>query len=170
MRPHHDPRTKQQIKDMLYQYIYEPVEQKFLKRLTDIGNRNASFLNSPHTSFTYRGVLYNPQDEQLPRRMNRLIPPLVPEMNLYLKDLNTLNTHEIPYVLGFINQVLNASNDLPDYLRVLPASIHPPIQDMINSCGCRTTQLTEETVAHLQQNNQRSIELLKQRLVLNLLE
>ena len=91
-------------------------------------------------------------------------------MDLYLKDLNTLNTHEIPYVLGFINQVLNASNDLPDYLRVLPASIHQPIQDMINSCGCRTTQLTEETVAHLQQSNQRSIELLKQRLMLNLLE
>ena len=170
MRAHHDPRTKQQIKDMLYQFIYEPVEQRFLKRLTDIGLRNSNFLHSPHTSFTYRGVTYNPQDQQLPRRMNRLIPSLTVDMDLYLHDLNTLNTHEIPYVLGFINQVLNASNDLPDYLRVLPPSIHQPIQDMINSCGCRTTQLTEETVAHLQQSNQRSIELLKQRLMLNLLE
>jgi hypothetical protein len=66
--------------------------------------------------------------------------------------------------------VLNSSNDLPDYLRLLPSIIHQPIQDVINTCGCRTTHLTPEVVQAIQAKNEQSIELIKKRLVLNLIE
>ncbi len=166
----HDPRTKQQIKDLLYDYLYKPVERKYHKKLRSIIQRNSAALNTHEECFTYRGEIYSLEVKVLPRRMPRLAVSLQPEMNAYLADLKQLNERELPFVVGFINQVLNSSNDLQDYLRLLPDSIHKPIQDLISTCGCRTSQLTPEAVEALQEKNQRSIDLMKQRLVLNLLE
>ena len=37
----HDPRTKQQIKDILYQHQYGPVQGQFKKRLDEIITKNS---------------------------------------------------------------------------------------------------------------------------------
>lgn len=166
----HDPRTKQQIKDLLYSYLYDPVERKYHQKLKSLIQRNSLALNKPEECFSYRGVIYFEELSRIPRKVARLVPALHPEMDQYLADLKQLNEQELPFVLGFITQVLNASNDLQDYLRVLPESIHKPIEELIASCGCRTTQLPAETVEQLKARNAQSIALMKQRLVLNLLE
>ena len=90
-------------------------------------------------------------------------------MDEYLTDLEELNNKELPYVLGFINQVLNASCDLTDYMRVLPEAIHHPLAQMVATCPCRTTSLPEERVTHLMNKNQEPINMIKRRLVTNLL-
>jgi hypothetical protein len=102
-------------------------------------------------------------------KLNRLVPDLHPVMDEYLKDLSDLNDVELPYVIGFINQVLNASNNLPDYLRILPESMHHTIKGLIETCPCRAVSLSEDKVLELQMKNQSSIELLKKRMVLNLI-
>lgn len=165
----HDSRAKQQIKDMLYGYLYEPVEFKFNQRLKSLIDRNDILLNKQAECFSYKATLYA-ADGRLMRGAPRLAPELHAEMEEYLKDLRELNRVEIPFVLGFINQVLNSSNDLQDYLKILPESIHKPIQELIDSCGCRTTHLSPESVEEIKARNVQSIELMKQRLVLNLLE
>lgn len=165
----HDPRTKQQIKDMLYAFLYEPVQRQFKSRLNALITRNTAIAGASHQSFTYKGNLYSNDAASPPRRLTRLVPQLVPEMDAYLAELKQLNDKEVPYVVGFINQVLNASNDLHDYLRVLPQSLHPPIQKLIESCPCRTKKLSDEQVQELQSKNQRYIDLAKQRMVTNLL-
>jgi len=101
--------------------------------------------------------------------MNRLHPQLHPVMNEYLKETKQLNEKELPYVLGFITQVLNSSNELHDYLRLLPQSVHHPVQSLIDTCPCRAKKLSDETVDLLQQKNQIPIRLIKQRMVNNLL-
>lgn len=166
----HDPRTKQQIKDMLYSFLYQPVKDQYDKKLQSIIKQNCSLLASGHDSFIYKGVVYAATEStKLPRKMNRLAPQLEPLMNEYLKEVKQLNEYELPYVLGFINQVLNSSNDLQDYLKVLPPSIHRPIEELIASCPCRTTKLTPDKVQEMQEKNQLPIELIKKRQVLNLL-
>jgi len=165
----HDPRTKLQIKELLYAFLYAPVERQFKQRLHTLIARNTVVTGASHQSFTYKGNLYVNDPQPVPRKLNRLVPQLHADMDAYLADLKRLNDTEVPYVMGFINQVLNSSNDLHDYLRLLPNSVHPPIQKLIDSCPCRTKYLSDEQVQEMQIKNQQSIDLVKQRMVTNLL-
>ncbi|MBT9499483.1 MAG: hypothetical protein IV103_20190 [Zoogloea sp.] len=163
----HDSLTKQKIKDVLYFHLYDSVQQKFKKRLEALIIQNSKAISSPYLSFVYKSQVYACEGEKLPRRMNRLAPQLQPYMDEYLKDLKEINDREIPYVLGFINQVLNSSSDLHDYLKVLPSAVHPPIQKLIDSCPCRTKRLTDDMVQDLMIRNFSSIEMMKRRMVVN---
>lgn len=165
----HDPRTKQQIKEALYQYLYAPVTQQFAKRIEQIIVDNTKLGGFTHKHFIYKGVVYNADVTNPPLRKNRLVNALKGEMDQYLKEKDELNTTELPYVLGFINQVLNSSNNFSDYLQVLPESIHEPLLRLQATCPCRASYLNPETIAALQAKNHNSIKLIKQRLVLNLL-
>ena len=165
----HDPRTKSQIKDMLYAFLYEPVQRQFKQRLDVLINRNTVMTGASHASFSYKGVLYTNDQSSPPRKLTRLVPALHQEMDAYLAELRQLNEREVPYVLGFITKVLNSSNDLHDYLRVFPNSLHRPIEQLIASFPCRTKRLTDEEVAEMQTKNQQSIDLMRQRMVTNLI-
>ena len=165
----HDPRTKSQIKDLLYAFLYTPVQNHFKKRIDTLIVRNTTILGAGHKSFTYKGAFYECDTTHPPRKMNRLVPQLIPDMEDYLADLKQLNENELPFVLGFINQVLNASNDLHDYLRLLPQSVHQPIEKLIATYPCRAKQLTDEDVDNIQTKNHQSIALMKERMVANLL-
>lgn len=165
----HDPRTKQVLKDTLYQYLYGPVQKQFKLRLDAIITKNSIMIGATHNSFIYKNMVYSCDGGVPPRKMNRLIQVLHQPMDEYIKDLNQLNNTELPYVLGFLTHVLNSSNDLHDYLRVFPQAIHQPIQEYINSCPCRTKHLTDFDVDCIQQKNHSSIELIKKRMVTNLL-
>lgn len=165
----HDPRTKQQIKDALYEFLYKPVQKQLKRQLDTLIVKNALMCGHSHKSFMYKSVLYNCDDTPLPRKMNRLDTRLVPEMNDYLKELKQLNEKELPYVLGYINQVLNASNDLCDYLRLLPDAVHRPVQTLIDTCPCKGKKMPSEAVSFLQQKNQASIDMMRRRMVTNLL-
>lgn len=165
----HDPRTKQQIKDALYNFLYSPVLKQYERRLTELVTKNSVMLGNGEQSFVYKGNTYSVGNTSLPRKMNRLCKPLHVHMDEYLVDIQKLNGYELPYVLGFIGQVLNASNDLHDYLDILPSSVHRPIENMILSCPCRSKKLTSLTVNTLLIQNQVPINLMKVRMLSNLL-
>ncbi len=165
----HDPKTKQQIKDALYEHLYGPALKKFKTRLDTLIVKNSVSLGNSETSFMYKGDIYQMDQTPLPRKMNRLIKILHPAMDEYLRELQKLNNYELPYVMGFINQVLNASNDPQDYLLILPQSLHYPVEKLIASCPCRNKKLTVEGIQDIQIRNQIPISLMKQRMVVNLL-
>ena len=165
----HDPRIKQQIKDALYAFLYTPIEKQFEKRLSELIVKNTLLCGYSHKSFMYKNTLYNIDTTAPPRKMNRLHINLQGPMNDYLKDLKALNESEVPYVLGYINQVLNSSNDLCDYLRLLPEAVHGPIQHLIATYPCKSKKLPEEMVSVLQDKNTTSINMMKKRMVTNLL-
>lgn len=165
-----NPRTKQQIKDLLYQYLYAAVERRMAAKLAQLIQQNCLVQHLDYQGFSYKGTAHVLDTRPQPRKLPRLVPQLHPAMEAYLAELNQINRTEIPFVLGFLNQVLNSSNDLQDYLRVLPDCLHPPIQKLIDECSCRTTQLDEPAVVQLQAKNQVPIEMIRQRLLLNLIE
>ena len=165
----HDPRTKQQIKEAIYANLYSPIEKQFKQRLDTLIIKNTVISGYSHKSFMYKNVLYNCDEHPLPRKMNRLAVQLHGDMNEYLAELKHLNEKELPYVLGYINQVLNSSNDLCDYLRLLPEAVHSPLRHLIATCPCKSAKLPSETVAVLQEKNKKSIALMRKRMVTNLL-
>jgi len=165
----HDPRSKQQIKDALYAFLYDPVQVQFKNRIDLIITRNAILGGFSHRHFMYKGDLYNSESTHPPLNRNRLLPQLRADMEDYLKDVRELNNNELPYVLGFINQVLNSSNDLQDYLKILPESVHHPLHQLIDTCPCKTAKLTAERIQQIQDKNQEPIDLMKRRMVINLL-
>lgn len=165
----HDPHTKKRIQESLYEFIYKPVIAKFKERLDTIIINNALIGGFSHRSFLYKGELYTCDGSSPPRRSNRLMPQLHGQMDAYLRDLQELNTKEVPYVVGFINAVLNSSNNLPDYLRLLPDAIHPPLIDLINSCPCHNHKLTDEQADALLQKQDMGVTLMKKRLMMNLI-
>lgn len=165
----HDPKTKQQIKEILFNFLYGPVEAHFKKELSAIILKNSALLNTTEHSFSYKGVTYSIDAPAVIRKMPRLNPTLYPVMDKYLKETKQLNNTELPYVLGFINQVLNSSNNLQDYLKLLPESVHGPIQQLIATCPCRLIELSPERIEHFKEKNKTPIDLIKQRMLTNLL-
>lgn len=165
----HDPRTKQQIVDLLYQFVYGPVLKHFQDRIDSIVQKNCTLIGNTDQMFIYRGETYLSTGTKPQRTLNRLAKPLIPRMEEYLKDSRQLDNYELPYVLGFVRQVLNSSNYLHDYLLLLPQSVHRPLETFISTCPCKTVRLTPESIAEFQAKNKVSIDLMKQRMVTNLL-
>lgn len=166
----YDPRTKQQIKDILYRLLYDPVQRNFKTQLDGIITKNAVLGRMSHASFSYKGELYNCDTSSAPpRKANRLLPQMVPIMETYLAELRDLNEKEVPYVLGYINQVLNSTNTLTDYLRLLPDAVHDSLKSIITTCPCCTKKLPAEVVTKHLEKNQNPIAMMKQRMAINLI-
>lgn len=169
MELHHDPHTKTQIKQVLYEHLYDPVQREYKQRMDKLIRKNCQIIGSAYESFNFRGETYAVDNSPLPRKANKLHPTLQDAFLHLLGEIKTLNEYELPQVLGFINRVLNSSNNLQDYLRLFPAAIHTPLLKVINPCPCRIDQLEAERVAKFQLDQALPISLLKQRLVLNLI-
>lgn len=167
----HAAKTKTQIRDVLHHYLYRPVLLKLERELDAIIVANNQIIRSSYECFMYRNELYKKSTFKglPPRPSNRLDKSLFERMDKYIDTVGDLNQYEMPYVMGFVNQVLNSSDDLMDYLRVFPKLLHSPLQEMIDSCPCKNTKLAPETVADMQHRNHENIELIKQRLAYNLL-
>lgn len=168
-RLQHDPRTKVQIKETLYSFLYNPIERHLKAQLDAIIVKNALTQGNTNYAFTYKGALYSVEAHPLLRNVNKLSPLLRPMMDEYLKEVTELNSTELPYVLGFINKVLNSSNSLQDYLLILPESVHQPIQKLVNQCPCREHVISQDTVKKIKSTNKVPIDLIKQRMLSNLL-
>jgi hypothetical protein len=165
----YDPRTKQLLKDNLIGFLYKPLREQLKLRLDTLIVKNTLLGSYKHKSFVYKGEFYSCDSDLPPRKANRVVQQLIPVMDEYLREIKQLNEEELPYTLGYINQVLNASNDLQDYLRLLPAALHRPIEELSYMCPCRSRHITEEQAKELEKKNELPINLIKQRMVRNLL-
>lgn len=166
----YDPRTKDVIKNEIYQFLYSPVDKEFAKRLKTIIVKNSLLHGNDQDWVSYKGEYYSASSDSMrPRPINRLKPELKPHMDEYLADVQRINNEEMPYVLGFITQVLNSSNSIQDYFKIFPESTHKPIRELVKRCGCRKESLEDDQVAKIQRRNEIPIELMKKRMVLNLL-
>jgi hypothetical protein len=165
----HDIKTKRQIEEALYDFLYAPSLTAFKSKLEALIENNSLTMRSKHKAFTYRGKTYTSETSAFTRSTVLLAEQYHPEMNQYLAELEELKEKEVPSVLGFINQILNSTNALRDYLKIMPASVHRPITSLIATCPCRAKSLTEEDVEKIKTKNDAAIQLIKQRLVNNLL-
>lgn len=166
---HSDPRLKQYIKDALYEVLYTPISKYLHEQLDLIITKNCMVTGSSHKSFVYKNIDYSLDNSPLPKMRNRLHTSLKPEMDKYLLEVNKLNNEELPFTMGYINQVLNSSNNFKDYLKLLPESLHDKLNQIFDSCPSHNEMLTNEMVEEIKNKNIKSVSLIKERLMKNLL-
>jgi len=164
----YDPRSKKLIRDTLYDFLYQPVNDSFQKRLDTIIEGNSLRMNNAQQHMLYQGELYSMSKAGVVERpTNRCHQDILPLMKDYVEDLDRLNQKEVPYVLGYITQVLNSSESLQDYLKLLPESVHNPLKKL--SCPYKHETLKPDRIEAIQEKNHQAIALIKQRMVENLL-
>lgn len=166
----HDPKIKQQLKDLLYHYLYDPVLIKFKQRQVQLIETNCTLINNPDLHFTYRGEIYQVNERVcLPRRLNRLDPRLYGEIDAYIAERDQLYKHEMPLVMGYVTQVLNMSDNYYDYLKAFPESVHRPFHQYVKVSGVPPKGVQDAVIDELIAKNAELIGLMKQRMLLNLL-
>lgn len=166
----YDPATKQRIKDAIFDSLYGPVHASFDAALRKIVQRNTAISKSTHNSMYYRGKIYNFESTPPPAQfINECHPSLRKEMDEHLNEVKRLNDFEIPYVVGFITRVLNSTHSLQDYLRIFPESVHEAILNLALECPCKNPHLPNDDIIDIQKKFQPSIELMKERMVRNLI-
>ena len=166
-----DPRLKAEIKEALERFLYEPVERAFKRRLDELIIANTLAGGYKVKSFHYKGQQYTSEAWPPPRDWNRLLPQFKTQMDEYLADVKNIDEQERPFVFGFINQVLNSSNHLADYFAMLPDSAHQPIRALkIDDTIMYTYPLiAKDKMDRILSQNAKAIQLMKNRMVINLL-
>jgi len=158
------------VKDSLYEYIYGPVQKSYRTRLDSLIIRNTIAGGFPTKSFHYKGNQYHCEGGALPPRgWNKLMPQFKDEMDDLLAEFSDINNRELPFVIGYIGQVLNSSNSFMDYLRLFPDSVHTPIKTIMETCPCCAQQLSDDKVEAILSKHQDAILMMKKRMVQNLL-
>lgn len=161
--------VKYRIKDAIHKHLYDPVYKRLNNAINELIVKNTLLKKYSHKSFIYKGEFYSYDSAPPPRKMNQLDWSLRDAMDEYLQERKKLNEQEIPFVLGYITQVLNATNCFENYLQLFPDCLHAIIQEFIEICPYHNSHLSQETIEAIKQKNETSIQLLKQRMAINLL-
>jgi hypothetical protein len=173
----YNPRTKHNIQSCLFTLVYEPLSQHLEQELDTIIDRNTSMGSFSQPSFHYRAVHYrHSTTKSLPQpglgrhraKRNPLLPVLHPQMNDWIQA-HKESELERTYVLAYITKVLNTSEGFPDYYRLFPEALHPTLDRLKEACPCRHQELSEESINAFLQQNILPQNLIKERLLRNLL-
>lgn len=168
------PETKAHIKDSIYAALYEQVDEKFSNQMDALIIENSGLNQNQQRLMKYRGEFkYHSQYDKNSRvpasKINSLHPSLEPRYLALMKEKDRINNDELPFVLGYVNQVLNVSNGFEDYYKLFPALLHPILDKLKQDCPCRNAELPQELIDSMLSQSQKSIAMLEQRAMTNLL-
>ena len=175
-----NPHAKQIIRTNLLKLLYFHAFEGLDTELKKIIINNTLRQTYTHKSFTYKDSLYSCVSAIPPRIKNRLLPALRPDMDAYLKSKAVLVKEE-EAVSGFLTRMLNVSETLEDYLAILPETLHERVSKLVETIQCNSghssvspfdtplKSLTDNEVAFFKQKNQAYSDLIKNRMVLNLI-
>ena len=172
-----NPYAKQIVRTNLLKLLYTHASEKTEEDLKKIIIRNTLIGHHTHKSFTYKDLLYSCVSTPPPRVKNRLLPALRPDMDAYLESKATL-MKEQEATSGFLTRMLNVSETLEDYLNILPETLHERVSKLVESIQCDSgispfdkplKRLTDNEIAFFKQKNQAYSDLIKNRMVVNLI-
>lgn len=171
-RPLRTPQNqiKTQLRDALCEFLFQPIEKKLANELLHIAIDNTQRCFYPHYSFVYKGKLYlHPHENNPPpRRSQRLADALVPRMEAYLQEEQEAIADQAS-TMAAVPRILNSITNPRDCLRILPEAVHPCLVPLLRDFPATGTPLSEEQILELQETNMPYINMMKQRLILNLL-
>lgn len=163
----YEPKLKYQIKRRIWEVLFTPVEKNLENQLEAIASKNCQLQGLSHKSFLYKGVKFNADTTPPLLRSNYLAPSLKPEMEDYLNKVKDCRDREEVLIMGYITMVLNLCTHPRNYLRFLPSGLHPHVEDLLRTSP--ESDLDEEIVQEVLKNNQKPIQMIKERMALNLL-
>ena len=167
--PYLDPGFKYRIKSALIDFIYTPAFNNLQEKLEHLIVKNTLIGKYSQKSFTYKGLYYGSGDVPKSLRANRLVPELVNEMNEYLAESKELKEKELPYVEGYINKVLNYSNSINVYKRLLPDYLHATIDHTASQVTHCQDNISDAEVEAIKEKHAYPLALIAKRMALNIL-
>lgn len=163
------PAFKHTIIAHLENYVFAPVENKQMDRLEDLLFRNVTILNCGHEGFYYRGKRWSPNNLHADR-ICELDSTLHKEMDEYIKIHETLDA-ERPFVHAFMTALGNYVSKPEELLLIIPSPLQPAIQSVLDQLPAEIrTNYTTDEVAALVGIHPKATEVLKLRMMTNLLE
>ena len=162
-------RIKYDIKTRLYRHLFDPVLRDFQKQIAAIGTKNGLLWGTSEKHFSYKGSSYLVNDVPVPRRLLRLHKSLFDTMDSLLEFKNKFSYEEEIVITNYITRVLNSSKSPHDFLKMFPSAVHPVIQDLVETLPTNLTPMPEEELQAVIQSSQKPIQLMKERMALNLL-
>lgn len=168
----YNPRLRIMIKAAILDVLYGPINKHFKKRFDDLIDANSTLQPASPRSFRHAGTTYTHSQATPPSNPyanNRLADDLKPRLDEILREQKELADHERPYVENYINKVLTSSDNLPDYITLLPDLLRAPVQTLIDTCPCRNCSLSVDEIKEIKDKNAESRLLMGQRLAQNLI-
>lgn len=133
---------KFQIKTVLTDFLYKPVEQRHRQEIEALIVQNCRLINSAVRAFRYKGELYR---SDIAPRGPLMAPGLHPDLTMQLalthEEQARIYREEQPVVQGYIVKVLNLTSNTDDYKKLLPSCVHAPLAFMDNYAYMNTVTL-----------------------------
>lgn len=163
-----DPRLKITVKNTVLAAIYTPYHTRRRKLFEGIMLRNMTLVQTPYECFRFRGKVYGKEYAGNFVRP-KLHPDLTIEMDELTREHDKVMKTEQPLVGGFITAMLNASDSLHDWVRILPPALHSALT-LVNPTGTSPPmKLSDQEVVTFLAKHNDSLQKLKQRLATNLI-
>lgn len=161
-----DPTKKYNVRLMLEEFIYKPAEAQLEKKLNALMNSHS--IDDPHRSmaFMFKGQVYAPKDYRSPGKITLLSRRLYPNMEEWLKESNKLQ-EEKTKASNYLTCILNEAKNLADLQALLPECLHSGLSRIGSTSD--PSLLTPEHIEAVNHQHTDSIQMIKERLVLNLL-
>lgn len=158
------------ILHLLTKVIYEPLEAASQKELEAIATEHSNAKNQTVCYFDYKGERYQLTIVKGQRcLMSTLLPALQPRMNAWLKNKKDVLDTEKVYILGLFRKVLNSSESIRDYKRLLPECTHSVLDQCRAEFFDLPPALSDEFVKQFWIDNESAIVQLKTRMMYNIL-
>lgn len=160
---------KYDIKTQLYHHLFDPVLRDIQKQIAAIGTKNGLLWGTSEKHFSYKGSTYLVNDVPIPRKFLRLHKSLFDTMDSLLEFQNKFSYEEEIIITNFITRVLNSSKNPHDFLKMFPSAVHHVIQDLVEASPTNLPSISEEELQAVVLSSQKPIQLMKERMALNLL-
>lgn len=158
------------VMQLLESVIYTPLETQSQKELEEIAIAHSTAKNQQITYFDYKGERYQFNFIKGQRcLLSTLLAPLQPRMDVWLKHKKEVLDTEKVYVMGLFRKVLNSSESIQDYKRLLPECTHAVLNEARVTYYDLPPTLSDEFVKQFWIENEASITQLKTRMMFNIL-
>lgn len=158
----------EEFKKLLY---VKPLDD-IRKRLYALGDHNGQLVGNQQRCFLYRGEMFAVEcypKGKVPRPINWLRPELHADMQRLQDEKHEIENLEMPYVLGYLQRVMQVARTQRDYLALIPNVLHAPIKKHATAFANYLEDLPDTEVAAFLQDNDRYLGKLKERMTFNLL-
>lgn len=162
------PELKRWIMFSIMDILFSKQDKGYIRRRNEFIKRNAAIYNQTYPIFKYKGEQYSLR--VVPSIMTgELHPSLHQEFDAFLEEFIKLRDEEREPVRNYINQVLNISNNLSDYLKLLPEVVHDPIREAISDDSLNGKGASDKEIKDLLDKNQHIFDLIHMRVMTNLI-
>ena len=155
--------AKQALLLAIQHFIYKPAQKKLDDRKEILCKRHSLECPNSSTTFLYKGQMYWSTANLIAGKPSLLVRSLHDEMDKFIFDYNELAT-EISITKSFFTTLLLTANTEADVCALLPECIRSALVNPV----VPSESYTEEFIADFHQQHSKSIQLIKERLVLNM--